>query len=128
MFQYALMRGMLVPFALIFARATTALWKLLDPNQIVVSTWIVEWIYKPFIHPAYVWVVVTVLKMLGNFGQSAVTGFQTYLNNNPPTHHDADIIIHSVLLVIYIWILYSIIQVVRTLLGFGGRSGEQYPI
>ena len=111
--KYFLIRAGLWPFGFILAHTTIIVWKVVDPNQIEWARLIVKWLYEPIIHPAVVWLVVSILKLLGNFGSSAVSGFQTYLRNNPPTHHDADKILYSVLTIFFIWLLYRIGAAIR---------------
>lgn len=114
--MYTLVRTLLFPFAFILTHATVTLWKVIDPNQIQVATWIVDNIHRPIIHPIFVWLVTNALSVMGSFGEGAIRGFRIYLNNNPPTHHDADKLLYSVGLLVYMWLLYSLIKV--TLYGF----------
>jgi hypothetical protein len=124
--RYALVRGVLFVPALILAHATVVLWKMFDPGQITVATWVVETIYRPIIHKFAVWLVINFLELFGSFGQTATRSVQTYLRNNPPTHHDADKVFYSLLLVTFIWILYVIGTSLTRLVWNRGGSGHTY--
>lgn len=125
--RYALIRGELFVPALVLAHATVVLWKMFDTNQITVATWVVDTIYRPIIHRFAVWLVINFLELFGSFGQTAVRSVQTYLRNNPPTHHDADKVFYSLLLVTFIWLLYIAAMSLKRLVSFRSRSKPSHP-
>ena len=112
--------------SLILVHAGLELWKMFDKRQIEIANGVVEYIYKPFVRDPAIWLMIKGLQTFGSFGDTVILLVRTRMDNNPPTHHDADKIFYPIGVALLVTVLLLTIRGIRRLF-FGGRH-EGYPI
>jgi hypothetical protein len=107
-FWGAVTRFFLWPIAFGVSHGVIELWQFFSPNYVPISMWVANWIYGPFMHKPFVFVVTTVVSMFGSPGQWAATHLGTYFGNKPPTYLDAAKVYFTFMTPIIVWILFLI--------------------